>query len=132
MAYLSAVELNGLIYVAGHIDPARKYPSNFWFYDPDQNEWTVNEQIDYSYPYITKVKENICIFNGKAGFKMYDLAMDHWKPVNKISLLSNLYIMKEKIQKYSRWNQFYMDRLTSRNQITIWLEHLNWKTQFMQ
>lgn len=94
MDYLSAIELNDSIYVAGHIDPAKKYPSNFWCYDSAQNGWIAKAHITYGYPYAFKMNRNICIFNEKAGFMIYDPATDHWNTVININLLRRHFSLK--------------------------------------
>lgn len=80
MKNLSAVELNGLIYVAGAIEGTTNYTSNFWCYDPTENVWTEKPHtcIDDQEIILRKVKQSIFICNH---FMIYDVSLNRWKKV---------------------------------------------------
>lgn len=82
MKNLSAVELNGLIYVAGAIEGTTDYTSNFWCYDPNGNTWTEKPHtcIDDQELILRKLKQSIFIINH---FMIYDVSLNRWKKVCK-------------------------------------------------
>lgn len=82
MKNLSAVELNGLIYVAGAIEGTTDYTSNFWWYDPNGNTWTEKPHtcIDDQELILRKLKQSIFIINH---FMIYDVSLNRWKKVCK-------------------------------------------------
>lgn len=95
---LSAVELDGLIYVAGTIKRTQKNASNFWCYDPYRNIWTEKAHPNFNKGEIelVKVKEKICIGNTAARLIRYDVARNRWTKVltrtqSVMTLLTKLY-----------------------------------------
>lgn len=83
MSQLSAVELNGLIYVSGNIDPSEEYSSNFWCYDPNRNLWTEKSHtnLDERDIVLCKTKQSIFICNHHVGLLKYDVALNRWSKV---------------------------------------------------
>lgn len=83
MSNLSAIELDGLIYVVGTIERTQNFATNFWCYDPKTNVWTekannncIKEPID-----LIKFDESICICDGDVGLMKYDKALNGWTEV---------------------------------------------------
>lgn len=80
MKKLSAVEMNGLIYVAGAITSTDDYSSNFWCYNPNENVWTEKPHtcVEGADLFLRKIKESIFICNH---FMIYDVSLNRWKKV---------------------------------------------------
>lgn len=80
MKNLSAIELDGLIYVVGNIERTQNIATNFWCYDPKTNEWfekancyCIKLRID-----LIKVNGSICVCDYHVGFMRYDDALNSW------------------------------------------------------
>lgn len=83
MSQLSAVELNGMIYVAGNIDRSEDHSSNFWCYDPNRNVWNekAHTNLDGHKLVLCKTKQTIFLCNHLVGLLKYDAAVNRWSKV---------------------------------------------------
>lgn len=80
MKQLSAVKVNGSIYVAGEIISTENYSSNFWCYNPIGDEWTEKPHtcVETGEIVLRKFNQSIFICNH---FMVYDVASNRWKKV---------------------------------------------------
>lgn len=76
------IELNGSIYVVERNMLAKNLLA-FWCYEPTKDEWKEKAgfHIGDDFPHIFKMKQNLCTFSKKGGFKIYDAAMNRWNTV---------------------------------------------------
>lgn len=83
MSRLSAVEVNGLIYVAGRIGRTEDYSSNFWCHDPKMNVWIekAHTNLDGHSCKLCKAQHNLFICNQNVGALKYDVALNRWTKV---------------------------------------------------
>lgn len=91
---LSAVEMDGLIFITGKIEKTQNYASNFWCYDPSENVWTAkaHTNLDKRGLELFKSLGSICVCKTGVGFVKYDLATNRWtKVLSRVTIFRKLY-----------------------------------------
>lgn len=89
MQQISAIELNGLMYLTGTVDRSENDTSNFWCYDPYRNVWSEKACIELGGAKIVlcKAQRSIFVCNHHVGFLLYDETLDEWVKVRRILLV---------------------------------------------